>query len=49
MDASTRMVSLAPLLIGGLIGFAALARWPGRGVEVGLGILIASALLASRF
>lgn len=49
IDARARLVSLAPLVIGGLIGLAALARWPGRGVEVGLGVLASAALLASRF
>jgi PTS system mannose-specific IID component len=41
-----RVASLAPLWIGGFIGFIGLKRWPGRGVEVGLAVLLVALLLA---
>lgn len=46
LDGRARIASIAPLLIGGLIGLLGLKRWPGRGVEVGLAALVAAVLLA---
>jgi len=45
-SAIARVTSLSPLWIGGFIGFVGLKRWPGRGVEVGLSVLLAACLLA---
>lgn len=45
-NAIARAAALAPLWIGGLIGFVGLKRWPGRGVEVGLAALVSASLLA---
>ncbi len=46
-DGGARLAALTPLLLGALIGFLGLRRWPGRGVEVGLGVLLAALLLAA--
>ncbi|HYR69384.1 MAG TPA: hypothetical protein VER77_05840, partial [Candidatus Dormibacteraeota bacterium] len=45
-DGRSRVASLTPLLLGAVIGYAGLRRWPGRGVEVGLGVLAAAAVFA---
>jgi mannose PTS system EIID component len=45
-DIRARLFSLAPLLLGGIIGFVGLRRWPGRVVEVALAVLLAAAGLA---
>lgn len=46
-DGHARVSGLIPLLIGGLLGYALLRRWPGRGVELGLGAFVAAAALAA--
>jgi hypothetical protein len=46
INGRARAASLAPLLLGGLIGLVGLKRWPGRGVEVGLAALLVAVLLA---
>ena len=46
MDGRSRVASLTPLVLGAVIGYAGLRRWPGRGVEVGLGVLAAAAVFA---
>jgi len=46
-QAGGRMLEVAPLLLGALVGFVGMRRWPGRSVEVGLVALLAGALLAA--
>lgn len=46
-DGRSRVASLTPLVLGAVIGYAGLRRWPGRGVEVGLGVLAAAAVFAA--
>jgi PTS system mannose-specific IID component len=46
-QAGGRMLEAAPLLLGALIGFVGMRRWPSRSVEVGLAALFAGALLAA--
>jgi hypothetical protein len=46
-QAGGRMLEVAPLLLGALVGFVGMRRWPSRSVEVGLAALLAGALLAA--
>ena len=46
-DLGGRVAALAPLLVGGTVGFVGLLRWPGRVVEVALLALGAAAALAA--
>jgi mannose/fructose/N-acetylgalactosamine-specific phosphotransferase system component IID len=46
-DLGGRAATLAPLLLGGIVGFLGLWRWPGRCVEVALLALGAAAALAA--
>ena len=45
-DGRSKVASLTPLVLGAVIGFAGLRRWPGRAVEVALGALVAASALA---
>jgi mannose PTS system EIID component len=47
VDGRSRVAALTPLVLGAVIGYAGLRRWPGRGVEVGLGVLAAAAVFAA--
>ncbi len=49
LNGRTRMAGAMPLLLGVFVGFLGLRRWPGRGVEVALGALLAAALFAVGF
>lgn len=46
-QAGGRVLELTPLLLGGLVGFVGMRRWPARSVEVGLAALLAGAILAA--
>ena len=45
-DGGARAASVAPLLLGGIVGLLGMRRWPGRVVEVGLGVLVSATLIA---
>jgi PTS system mannose-specific IID component len=47
VDSGARAAALAPLLLGGIIGFLGLSRWPGRCVEVALLALGVTAAVAA--
>jgi mannose/fructose/N-acetylgalactosamine-specific phosphotransferase system component IID len=46
-NTGARAAALAPLLLGGAVGFFGLSRWPGRCVEVALLALVVIAALAA--
>jgi len=46
-DQRARLIALVPLVLGAVVGYAGLRRWPGRVVEVGVLTLIAAAVCAA--
>jgi hypothetical protein len=45
LDATAKITTAAPLVLGAVIGWAGLLKWPGRVVEVALAALAAGLLL----
>ena len=45
LDATAKITTAAPLVLGAVIGWAGLSKWPGRVVEVALAALVAGLVL----